>query len=322
MSSCYEPIIASDGAALELLKKEFPQLATFQLPSYNITYPENGAFLKIKLFKNSPKFLKAIKEERKATLNLVEEYNISAIISDNRLGVFSKEIPSIFITHQLNVLSGVTTWLSTKIHNRFIKNFDFCWVPDYEGDYNLSGKLGHPKKFPIPTTYLGPLSRFEFKNFPKKYDLLVLLSGPEPQRDILEKQLLNELKSFEGKIVFVKGVISEEHSYEIIKNRIIYNFLTSDALEKVLNQSKMVLCRSGYTSIMDLAKLKKKVFLIPTPGQSEQEYIAKILSDKNLAPSCKQNEFKTEMLNLVDDYQGLVFEDYHFNFKPLFSCLF
>lgn len=316
----FEPILASDGAALKLLEKEYPELLSIALPAYDVTYAKKGAFFKLKLFKDSPRLLKAIQQEHKATNAIVQTYNIAGIVSDNRLGVYSKTVPSAFITHQLNVLSGATTWLSTKIHNQFIRKFDACWVPDYAGDCNLSGVLGHPDAFKIPTTYLGPLSRFNKKHEDKKYDLLVLLSGPEPQRSILESKLLKDLQSFRGKVIFVRGIISEKQSKEVIDNIIIHNYMTSELLETAMNQSTMVLSRSGYTTIMDLAKLGKKAFFIPTPGQSEQEYLAKTLSLKHLAPSCKQNEFEISMLEEAHKYKGLFFEETDLNYGLLFQA--
>ena len=120
----FEPIIASDGVALALLKKEFPNILCLELPSYNITYPKKGKYFKLKLIKNVPKLLRTIKAEEKATKNIVNKFGIKGIISDNRLGVYNKQVSSVFITHQLRVLSGNTTWLSTKIHQKMIKKFD------------------------------------------------------------------------------------------------------------------------------------------------------------------------------------------------------
>lgn len=315
----FEPIIASDGVALSLLKKEFPDLKCIELPSYNVTYAKNGKHFKLKLIKDSPKLMKAINAEKKAIKHLVDSENISGIISDNRLGVRSKKIPSIFITHQLNVLSGNTTWLSTKMHQKIINKFDACWVPDTPGEINLSGKLGHVKHFEIPTTYIGPLSRFTKKETKIKNDLMVLISGPEPQRTMLEKRLLEELKYYKGRVVFVKGVIEKKETKEIKGNLTIYNFMTSNLLEQTINESELIVSRSGYTTVMDLAKLNKKAFFIPTPGQFEQEYLAERLSDMRLVPTCSQDDFNLKMLENISGYAGLKAFDYEVNFNDLLS---
>lgn len=315
----FVPVIASDGVALSLLQKEFPNLPSIQLPSYNVTYAKNGKFFKLKMLKDSPRLLKAIKAEKKALKRILEHNNIAGIISDNRLGIRSKKVPSVFITHQLNVLSGSTTWLSTKMHSKFIKKFDVCWVPDAEGEVNLSGKLGHVKHFDIPTTYIGPLSRFTQSKTKIKNDILVLISGPEPQRSLLEKKLLLELKHYKGKVVFVKGIMEKEQSIQIIGNMTLYNFMTTELLEKTINESALVISRSGYTTVMDLAKLNKKAFFIPTPGQFEQEYLAQRLTDLHLVPSCHQDEFSLKKLDEVASYLGLKAFNFDLDYKGLFG---
>ena len=316
----FAPIIASDGDALALLSKEFPNLPTIELPTYNISYSKNGKLFKLKLLKDLPKILKAIKAEKEAVESILKHNDIAGIISDNRLGVRSKKVPSVFITHQLQVLSGNTTWLSTKIHKEIIKKFNVCWVPDVEDkEVNLSGILGHVKGFDVNVKYIGPLSRFTKSDTDIKHDLLVLLSGPEPQRSFLETKLLEALKSYSGDVVFVKGVIEKEQTKQVQGHLTIYNFMTSNLLEKTMKESALVLSRSGYTTIMDLAKLNKKAFFIPTPGQFEQEYLAKRLSEMQIAPSCHQDEFKIEKLNEVEAFEGLKAYDFEVDFKDLFS---
>ncbi|MFI1745080.1 glycosyltransferase [Thalassobellus sediminis] len=314
----YIPVIASDGVALSLLKKEFPNLSSVELPSYNVTYAKNGKFFKLKMIKDSPKLIKAIKAEKKAIKHIIDNKGIDGIISDNRLGVYSKKVPSVFITHQLNVLSGSTTWFSTKIHEKFIKKFNICWVPDTDGVLNLSGKLGHIDSFEIPLEYIGPLSRFEKKQTPIINNVMILLSGPEPQRTLLEEKLLLEFKNYKGNVVFVKGIMEEEQSIQILGNITLYNFMTSELLEKTINESAFVISRSGYTTVMDLAKLNKKAFFIPTPGQFEQEYLAKRLTELSLVPSCKQEDFTLSKIKEVNAYEGLKAFDFKTDFKKLF----
>ncbi|MGX7667547.1 glycosyltransferase [Flavobacterium pedocola] len=301
----FEPVLASDGIALTLLKKEFPHLTALELPAYKIEYAEKGKNFKWKLFKQLPKLQAAVQNEKKTVENWLTAHHIEGIISDNRLGVHSKKVPSVFITHQLNVLTGNTSWLTTKIHHYFIRKFKECWVPDVEGKPNLSGKLGHLDKQSLAVNYIGPISRMKKKETQPLYDLMVLLSGPEPQRTLLENKLKNELKDYDGNVIFVRGVVEEEQKITKRFNITYYNYMNTEALELALNQSKMVLCRSGYTSIMDLAKLGKKAFFIPTPGQYEQEYLAKKLKKKGLVPSCKQEGFTIDQLLKIDLYKGL-----------------
>ena len=313
------PVIASDGDALELLKKEFPKSQFLKLPGYQIKYSKKGKNLKLKLLKNSPKMLKAISKEKALVKKMINSGDIHGVISDNRLGVYSKQVPSVFITHQLQVMSGSTTWLTTKMHEKIISKFDECWVPDTYLQSNLSGNLGHANTIDKPLKYLGVLSRFTKENRVKKYDLLVLLSGPEPQRTYLEKLILEELKSFEGNTLVVNGVIEKKQKCIEKDNTLIYNFMTSKQLQNAINESEIVLSRSGYTTIMDLAMLEKKAFFIPTPGQFEQEYLAKRLSEQGFVPYCSQEEFTIKKLKMVADYSGLSNYKTQVDYDKLFS---
>lgn len=314
----FEPIIASDGVSLELLRKEFPHLNSITLPSYNITYAEKGKNFKLKLISQLPHIFKAIKEERKITQKLVEKYDIEGIISDNRLGVYATKIPSVFITHQLNVLTGNTTWLTTKLHHYFVKKFNECWVPDKEKGPNLSGDLGHLEEPFKNIKYIGPLSRLYKKNAPNKYDLMIILSGPEPQRTLLEEKLIVELKKSKDQILFIKGIVESEQKTEEVKNITYYNFMTSEQIETAFNESDKILARSGYTTVMDLAQLEKKAFFIPTPGQYEQEYLAKKFKKEGIAPSCKQENFELSKLNKIDLYRGFSNYTTDVSWKKLF----
>ena len=315
----YTPILASDGVALEILRKEFPKLQSIELPSYHIEYPKNGLFFKLKMLANSPKMVSAILSEKKRIKNIIREYNISGIISDNRLGVRNKKISSVFITHQLNVMTGNTTWLTSKMHQYIIKKYDECWVPDVNTIPNLTGKLGHLEEDIKTIKYIGPLSRLHKKSLEKKYDLMVILSGPEPQRTFLEEKLIIELENYFGKIIFIKGKIEETQIIETKNNITFYNYMNSEELENSFNESELILCRSGYTTVMDLAQLEKKAFFIPTPGQYEQEYLAKKYKEEGLVPYCNQEKFKAENLLEVSLYKGLKDFSTKIDWKILFE---
>ncbi len=301
----FEPVIASDGPALDLLKKEFPDLEHHSLPSYNIQYPKYSLLFSWKLLTQTPHILRNIHAEKKVVQHLVQTKNISGIISDNRWGVRSKNVPSVFVTHQIKVFSGFTTWMSSLIQQNYIRKFDECWIPDISDYPNLSGKMSYPKNTDFPIKYLGIISRLEKKIIPKEFDILVLLSGPEPQRGILENLMFEKLKVLDVKMLMVRGVIEEKQVLEKKDNFSVYNFLKTEELEKALNSSNLVICRPGYTSLMDLAKLEMPAFLIPTPGQYEQEYLALRLKKLKLLPSCSQKSFKVHYLKEVANYKGL-----------------
>lgn len=313
------PIIASDGIALDLLKKEFPYLKFLELPSYQIEYPKNGKYFKWKLLKSFPKIIEAILEEKRLVKKWIKKYDIDGIISDNRLGVYNKKIPSVFITHQLNVMSGNTTWISSLLHQNIIKKHTECWVPDAIGKPNLAGELSHLKNTDLNIKYIGPLSRMHSKKVEKKYDLMIILSGPEPQRGLLEEKLKKEITFYKGTVLFIKGIIEKQQKKEQIDNVCFYNFMHSRQLEQALNESTIIVCRSGYTSIMDLSKLNKKAFFIPTPGQYEQEYLAKKLKKEGLAPFVEQEHFSIKDLHEINHYKGLSEIKSNLNWSEIFN---
>ena len=312
----YTPVIASDGAALTLLKKEFPQLESIELPTYGIRY---GKYIRFSLVRQLPKILRAVYKEHR----LIEKYisgnqDVFGIISDNRFGVRSRKVPSVYITHQLSVLSGKFTWLTSKIHRSIINGFDECWIPD-DPKVKFSGKLSNSLLTRIPVKYIGLLSRMNRTNSPVKNDVLIVLSGPEPNRSYLEKRLLADFQDHPGKITLIRGIVEDQ--FEEYRGTVrVLNYAGSQELEQEINASELIVCRSGYSSIMDLAVLGKKAFFIPTTGQSEQEYLAKLLESKAIAPYVKEEKFDIIGLSKVHDYKG--FTPYDSKFENLLLNLF
>lgn len=205
-----------------------------------------------------------------------------------------------YITHQLKVLSGNTTWITSKIHQYLIKKFEVCWIPDVASNSNLSGELSHTKMPKIPIKYVGVLSRFNAKSSIKKHAILVVLSGVEPQRTMFENKILKELTNFKGKVVLVRGVLNNSR-IKTPANFKVVNYLLAAELEKAIVQSSLVISRSGYSTIMDLAVVNANVLFVPTPGQFEQEYLAEYLFNNYNIPFVKQDKFKcSDIKNLKD----------------------
>ncbi|MGB5363772.1 MAG: glycosyltransferase, partial [Aureibaculum sp.] len=304
----FEPIIASDGSALTFLQKEFPQLKSYSLPSYDIEYSKSKN-QKYKLLLNMPHVIRALLKEKKEVEEIHKKEGLSGIISDNRFGVRNSRLPSIYITHQLNVLSGNTTFFTTLLHQKIISKFDECWVPDSNGQPKLSGDLSTIKNKKLKIRFIGAISRFKKKPSRKKYDLLILLSGPEPQRTILEDKLLLELKTFDQKVLFVRGVLINEKKKNYSENVTVVNYLLTEELEQALNDTELVLARSGYSTILDLAKLGKRAFFIPTPGQYEQEYLAYRMQELQIAPFENQDSFRLKMLEKTEKHKGFTYSN-------------
>jgi uncharacterized protein (TIGR00661 family) len=285
-------IIAADNAIEILLKKEFPLLTFIKLRGYNIQYSRKKSRLPLKIFLQIPSIISTIYYEHRWLKKIIRQHNIDRVISDNRFGLYSKSAPSIYITHQLLIKTGnrFTEKIAQKIHFHFIEKFTQCWVPDFEGNNNLAGELSHPKRKPANVEYIGPLSRFEKTSPEKKHDLLILLSGPEPQRSIFELLLLSQLQTFFGSVLLVRGFPGNDLINQQ-KNVTIKNHLSASELSSAIQQAKLVIARSGYTTIMDLVKLQQTAILVPTPGQTEQEYLAQYLAKQKIFCTVEQDKF-------------------------------
>ncbi len=288
--------IAGSGDALTILKLEFPQLAFFSLPAYHPVYPSSGSMV-LKMALQLPKFLQVISHEHEAIEQLVKENKFDLIISDNRYGCWSSTVPSVFVTHQINILMPKGFgWLGNSINRmneRLIRKFSFCWIPDNPPPNNLAGNLDQMRSLSVarPLKYIGHLSRFiARKHRDYKYDLTCVLSGPEPQRSIFEKKVLSQLENTGLNCFIVRGIVSSKGN-PISKAVESADYLSGQGLQNVIEESTCILARSGYSTIMDLARLGKNAIFIPTPGQTEQEYLASRVMEMGIAYSMAQKEF-------------------------------
>ncbi len=272
--------IAGDGESLALLRKHFPELPVIHLPHLNLHYG-NGKSQVWTLIKQLPHIISWMIADHRTLKQILVYQRFDRIISDNRFTLYSKEIDSIYITHQICVrLPQGWRWLETlahQIHLAFIKKYNECWIPDYPNS-RLSGELTARYSLPKNARFIGPLSRFvDLKTqnlIHKDYDVVALLSGLEPQRTIFEQQIMQE---YAGKnLLLVRGKINEPFC-KIQKGSItIVPYLNDDDLVVALRGAETIIARSGYSTIMDFDALGVllKARLIPTPGQSEQEYLA------------------------------------------------
>lgn len=282
--------LASDGNAGMMLQNEFPDLTYFELPSYDINYKFESIVLN--LLKQRKKFQDAIKKEHQALHNLVKTNKIDQVISDNRFGCYHEQCKNIFITHQIKLLhkNPIIELIGTKINRKFISKFTECWIPDYESKDNLSGILSHGISLNIPIKFIGPLSRFQKldKNSDSKFTFLCILSGPEPQRTIFENLLRTQLENIEGQHVIVSGT---PRKIEKKKNISYYGIMNHNEITDLILQSKKIISRSGYSSIMDYYAMDISAFLVPTPGQSEQEYLGRLHSERKKFQCVSQKKF-------------------------------
>ncbi|NNV54142.1 glycosyltransferase [Panacibacter sp. KCS-6] len=296
LDSGFEVIIAAGNAPKALLQQEFPDVQCVDLPGYNIEYTKDKRLLPLKILWQAPKILINIYREQRWLQGFITTYQPDIVIADNRFGLYSKLVPCVFITHQLSILAPVK-WIQVfiqKINYRCINRFTVCWVPDFEdANNNIAGQLSHPAIRPaIPVKYMGMLSRFK-KDQPEishKFKYLFLLSGPEPQRTLLEEKVMGVLPFIQEPCSIVRGLPAIQNTIEVPDNCVVYNHLATDALEQLILQSELVVCRSGYTSVMELVALHKMALLIPTPGQTEQEYLARNLQEQGWFATCNQDD--------------------------------
>jgi UDP-N-acetylglucosamine transferase subunit ALG13 len=285
--------IAATNEQRKMLENEFTGLEFIGIEGYNVRYGDKKGSFTATILLQLPRLYGTIRRERTWLEEQMNIHHFDLVISDNRYGLYHPGCISVFITHQLNVISGLgvaADRMLRKIHYSFIKRFSACWVPDTAGSPNLSGILGHPGDLPESIDYLGPLSRLEPMPPDNKLDLLIILSGPEPQRSILESKLIAQLGQFKGSFLLVRGMPSAlptEIPFAV-------NYLGSAALNQAISNAGMVISRSGYTSIMDLVKLQKKAILIPTPGQTEQEYLARHLDQQGIFMRAEQQSLNIE----------------------------
>jgi spore coat polysaccharide biosynthesis predicted glycosyltransferase SpsG len=260
-----------------IFDEEFPQLEKINVPAYNIKY--SSVFpLWLKLLLDWPGISRVIKEENNLLRKIISENKIDAVISDSRFGLYSKKVKSIFITHQLFLKTPFANSISQKLNRNYILNFDEIWIPDFEdNEKSLSCELSHGEHFHHTVKYIGPKSRLVKKeNSGKKYDYLFLISGPEPQQSILKKLLIEKCKNYP--ILRFAVVLPKHKAYETEQGHPHLDFFLSpdnNRLSELISQSEKIICRSGYSTLMDLHFLNKKnIILVPTPGQTEQEYLA------------------------------------------------
>jgi predicted glycosyltransferase len=294
----FRVFIGGDGYVAELLKAEFPECTIVHLPSCPVKYTRKAP-LYFKLLWQIPGFFFSIIKEHYQLKTIISKNYIDFVISDNRYGLWNKNVYSIFITHQLFIrFPGRIKFLEPLAHKFirfFILKYNSCWTPDFEDIHaNLSGSLSHHKGLLYPKIkYIGPLSRFEpitDKSLKSGKEILVILSGPEPQRTILESMLLKQLEQIPDSAVIIRGIPGPDPKISYKKNLILYDHVNTCMFNELLSSSGYIICRPGYSTIMDLFIAGKTAILIPTPGQTEQEYLAEYLSAKKLFVKAEQDK--------------------------------
>jgi len=298
-------ILAATGRSLTLLRTEFPDCEWLDFPDYDVRYSRKGRFLFLYLLVQIPRILVRLLMERYRTRRLVKNRKIDIIFSDNRYGVCSKIIPSYLMTHQLRFklpqpvrgFEFISVWFNRLMFRRFRHVF----VPDIAGSENLTGKLGHPRGFSNYSKigYIGLLSSIEKQAVAESVDVLFMISGPEPQRSVLEDLVLEQVKNIPGRRVVVLGKPGGKAPVSADRHLEIYAHLNREKMSEYVNRARLIVARAGYSTIMELVALRKRALLIPTPGQTEQEYLAFRLNELGWFRCVAQSE-----LNLTEDLKA------------------
>jgi uncharacterized protein (TIGR00661 family) len=287
--------IISSGRALQVLQKELKDVVSYvDIPDYPILISDTVYQFMVKSVLYWPLIIRRIQSGLSQVTKIVQKGRYHLIISDGRYDIYNKKIPSFFISHQIRIMNPLRIKFlergSEYFNKFFFKRFAGVLVPDYQTD-DFTGELSHNLKAINEKAlfYVGILSDFEKEQVKQDIDYLISLSGPEPQRTILEKHILAQLDDLSGNIVMTLGK-TEESCEKYDDNIEVHSFLTKKKREYLMNRAKMIISRSGYSTIMDLAVLGTKALMIPTPGQIEQEYLARYLSKKGIFYSVNQDK--------------------------------
>lgn len=287
----HEIVFGVNSTQRSLLEKEISFASYIHFEGYNIQYPKIGS-MTAKMLIQIPKIITRIQSENKELQTLIDRHNFDLIISDNRFGLHTRKVPCIYITHQINIEAPIFKQALHNLHKTFINKYTHCWIPDYKDNIdNLSGELSH-KNFPKNGIFIGPQSRFTTpaKETEIVFDYLAIISGPEPQRTLFEEIIIQNFAKSNKKCAIISGKPTN-NSVDHINNVTLFSHLDSNTFYKIVSESKNVLCRPGYSSIMDFHVLQKPIHVIPTPGQTEQEYLAKY-HEKNGIEWSQQQDFK------------------------------
>jgi uncharacterized protein (TIGR00661 family) len=312
-------VIAGDERIKPIFKNRFKEIPFVLFPSYRVELSAGESQL-FPLIGIAFRMLWATCRERRYVNAIVESHKIDLIISDNRYGLYSKQVDSVLVTHQLNMqFPKPFKWLAFvgRWYVRFyVHKHTQCWVPDNKEGIRLSGILSTPKKMPRNTRFIGLLSRFSvgIKNLPKAddWELVVIASGPSPQRELFVQAAIDLANLLNLKTLILRGNPQESEQRFVGGKILLVPTLNDEEMRMAVISASYIICRAGYSTIMDIIALNRKALLVPTPGQTEQEYLAKHLSAMGMFAATKQDAMENITIDYLENLKGQV--TYEFNF--------
>jgi len=292
-----ELTVVSAGRALLLLQQELDGRCEFLAwPDVPSTLGRTALEFYARSAAALPRMLAAMAGERARTAALLRRRRLDRIVSDNRYGVQHPAVPSFHLAHGLRFIAPGRV----RAVERLLEAFNYHWfarlrrviVPDTRED-RLAGDLAHGLRVfpPHLVAYTGILSRLRQRPLPRDLDLFVTLSGPEPQRTILEQIVRRELAAFRGRAVAALGT-PDRPGVERRDGCEFYGYLDRAGQEEMMNRARVVVARAGYSTIMDLAEVERPAVLIPTPGQTEQVYLARYHDGRGAVRGVDQPRFR------------------------------
>ncbi|MCU0403894.1 MAG: glycosyl transferase family 28 [Chitinophagaceae bacterium] len=301
--------IATSGAQEKLLRMEFPDVPFLNLPGYGVSYGKRGVMLR--LLRQIPVIRRHIFTEHAWLQNTIRDYGFHGVISDNRYGLYSEQVPCVLITHQLSL--QLPRWAAIfgngvqQMLYHHIEHFGECWIPDtgYEPS-SLAGAMSHPVTLPdVPVKYIGWLSRFQpgSEMVEERQGILISISGPEPQRSVFEEKILEQIHEVKEDIRLIRGMPGTSTLLEVPGHVTVYNHMDAHDMQKLMKRCRLLISRSGYSTVMDAMILGTPLACIPTPGQTEQEYLSKRLMEKEWAVCDTQDNFSLK--KLIEKAEGI-----------------
>jgi hypothetical protein len=297
--------IASGEEHLNLFRSEVPGLTYIEFPGFKPGYSRHLPQY-IPLLLKTPQLLFHICREHHRLKSIIKDYSIDVVISDNRFGLWNRNIRTVYVTHMPLIPFPrpfqFLEFIGVALHRLIIKRYSLCFIPDLPGATNLTGRLSHDLKLSGNVRYIGILSRFPVKdehvigNLAGLQHNTIILSGPEPQKSIFREKLLSLFMDSDILTLILEGKPGKGTEVVMSERFAFCNHLQSPGMQQVIRSGEKIITRAGYSTIMELASLNKSALLVPTPGQTEQEYLADYLSLKGLFTSCRQDELKPGLL--------------------------
>lgn len=291
----HKVIFAADKPQCLLIEQRFPNLETIHFPSLNVKFSKS----KYQFF---PLLWVAFKLpfyniwEHFKLNGILKKHRIDIVISDNRYGLWSRKVRSIIITHQLRVIPPFPfKWampITEYLVKLWLKRFDEVWIPDYADERCTAGILSKPNGLGN-LCYVGSLSRFEgvdAESVFNGFQMVVVASGPEPHRSIFVDINAKIAQRYGLNCLIIEGRPENGIIPRCADGVWVVGHLPDMQFALAVKNAQYLVLRCGYSTIMDMLALGLSGLIVPTPGQTEQEYLAEYLSAKGLFHYVKQSD--------------------------------